>query len=80
MASRLEAAKGELRRLLQTNRDRCQRKAEALQGELSALDEARRLREEATCSCAFQSELPERAVSVPPEIPSRQRVRRRRSR
>ena len=65
----VEAAKGELRRLLQRNRDRCQRKAEALQGELSALDEARRLREEADLLLAFQSELPERAVSVTLENP-----------
>jgi predicted ribosome quality control (RQC) complex YloA/Tae2 family protein len=60
----VEAAKGELRRRLQTIRERCQRKAEALQSELSALDEARRLREEADLLLAFQSELPERATSV----------------
>jgi predicted ribosome quality control (RQC) complex YloA/Tae2 family protein len=65
----VEAAKGELRRLLQTNRERCQRKAEALQVELSALDEARRLREEADLLLAFQSELPERAASVTLENP-----------
>ena len=65
----VEGAKGELRRLLQTNRDRCQRKAEALQGELGALDEARRLREEADLLLAFQSELPERAASVTLENP-----------
>ncbi len=53
----VEGAKGELRRLLQTNRDRCQRKAEALQAELGALDEARRLREEADLLLAFQSEI-----------------------
>jgi predicted ribosome quality control (RQC) complex YloA/Tae2 family protein len=58
----VEGAKGELRRLLQTNRERCQRKAAALQGELGALEEARRLREEADLLLAFQSELPERAT------------------
>jgi predicted ribosome quality control (RQC) complex YloA/Tae2 family protein len=65
----VEGAKGELRRLLQTNRERCQRKAEALHGELGALDEARRLREEADLLLAFQSELPERATSVTLENP-----------
>jgi predicted ribosome quality control (RQC) complex YloA/Tae2 family protein len=65
----VEGAKGELRRLLQTNRDRCQRKAEALQAELGALDEARRLREEADLLLAFQSELPERAARVTLENP-----------
>ena len=65
----VEAAKGELRRLLQTNRERCQRKAEALQGEMATLDEARRLREEADLLLAFQSELPERAASVTLENP-----------
>jgi predicted ribosome quality control (RQC) complex YloA/Tae2 family protein len=65
----VEGAKGELRRLLQTNRERCQRKAEALQRELATLDEARRLREEADLLLAFQSELPERAASVTLENP-----------
>jgi predicted ribosome quality control (RQC) complex YloA/Tae2 family protein len=65
----VEGAKGELRRLLQTNRERCQRKAEALQSELNALDEAGRLREEADLLLAFQSELPERAASVTLENP-----------
>jgi predicted ribosome quality control (RQC) complex YloA/Tae2 family protein len=65
----VEGAKGELRRVLQTNRDRCQRKAEALQGELRGLDDARRLREEADLLLAFQSELPERAASVTLENP-----------
>jgi predicted ribosome quality control (RQC) complex YloA/Tae2 family protein len=65
----VEGAKGELRRLLQTNRERCQRKAVALQGELGALDEARRLREEADLLLAFQSDLPERATSVTLENP-----------
>jgi predicted ribosome quality control (RQC) complex YloA/Tae2 family protein len=51
----VEGAKGELRRLLQTNRERCQRKAEALQAELGGLDIARRLREEADLLLAFQS-------------------------
>jgi predicted ribosome quality control (RQC) complex YloA/Tae2 family protein len=65
----IEAAKGDLRRLLQTNRERCQRKADVLQGELGALDEARRLREEADLLLAFQSESPERAASVTLENP-----------
>jgi predicted ribosome quality control (RQC) complex YloA/Tae2 family protein len=65
----VEGAKGELRRLLQTNRERCQRKAGALQVELGALDEARRLREEADLLLAFQSEMPERATSVTLENP-----------
>jgi predicted ribosome quality control (RQC) complex YloA/Tae2 family protein len=65
----VEGAKGELRRLLQTNRERCQRKAEALQAELGGLDIARRLREEADLLLAFQSELPERAASVTLENP-----------
>jgi predicted ribosome quality control (RQC) complex YloA/Tae2 family protein len=65
----VEGAKGELRRLLQTNRDRCIRKAEALQGELATLDQARRLREEADLLLAFQSELPARAASVTLENP-----------
>jgi predicted ribosome quality control (RQC) complex YloA/Tae2 family protein len=65
----VEGAKGGLRRLLQTNRERCWRKAETLQGELDALDEARRLREEADLLLAFQSELPERAASVTLENP-----------
>jgi predicted ribosome quality control (RQC) complex YloA/Tae2 family protein len=65
----VEGAKGELRRLLQTNRERCQRKAEALQGELGALDEAQRLREEADLLLAFQSELPERTTNVTLENP-----------
>jgi predicted ribosome quality control (RQC) complex YloA/Tae2 family protein len=65
----VEGAKGELRRLLQTNRERCRRKADALQGELGGLEEARRLREEADLLLAFQSELPERAASVTLENP-----------
>ncbi|HEY7021365.1 MAG TPA: NFACT family protein [Ktedonobacterales bacterium] len=65
----VEGAKGDLRRLLQTNRERCIRKAKALQGELATLDEARRLREEADLLLAFQSELPERAASVTLENP-----------
>jgi len=60
----VEGAKGDLRRLLQTNIERCQRKAEALEGELTGLEEARRLREEGDLLLAFQSELPERAASV----------------
>jgi predicted ribosome quality control (RQC) complex YloA/Tae2 family protein len=65
----VEGAKGELRRLLQTNRERCHRKAEALKGELRALDEGRRLREEADLLLAFQSDLPERASNVTLENP-----------
>lgn len=65
----VEGAKGELRRRLQTNLERCQRKAEALQGELGALDDARKLREEADLLLAFQTDLPERAASVTLENP-----------
>ncbi|HUY76805.1 MAG TPA: NFACT family protein, partial [Ktedonobacterales bacterium] len=55
--SALEGAKGGLRRLLQTQRDRCQRKAEALHGELSALDELSRLRLEADTLLTYQTEI-----------------------
>ncbi len=60
----LEQAKGDLRRILQTQRDRCLRKAEALQAEQAALDEAQRLRREADALLAFQADVPPNARSV----------------
>jgi predicted ribosome quality control (RQC) complex YloA/Tae2 family protein len=60
----LEQAKGDLRRILQTQRDRCLRKAEALEAEQAALDEAQRLRREADTLLAFQVEVPPNARSV----------------
>jgi predicted ribosome quality control (RQC) complex YloA/Tae2 family protein len=65
----VEGAKSALRHVLQTNLERCRRKAEALQGELDALDEARRLRQEGDLLLAFQSEVPERATTVTLENP-----------
>lgn len=59
----VESAKGDLRHILQTNRDRCMRKAETLAAELRALDEAARLRVEADLLLAFQTEVPARAAS-----------------
>ncbi|HZC05187.1 MAG TPA: NFACT RNA binding domain-containing protein [Ktedonobacterales bacterium] len=53
----LEQAKGDLRRLLQTQRDRCVRKADALRGEMAAQEEAATLRREADTLLAFQSEV-----------------------
>lgn len=53
----VDAAKGELRHLLQTQRDRCLRKDPALREELRALDEAQRLREEADVLLAYQTEI-----------------------
>lgn len=55
--SALEGAKAGLRHVLQTQRDRCQRKAEALKGELAALDELARLRLEADTLLAYQTEI-----------------------
>jgi predicted ribosome quality control (RQC) complex YloA/Tae2 family protein len=60
----LEQAKGDLRRILQTQRDRCQRKAEALAEERVALDEAQQLRREADALLAFQAEVPANARSA----------------
>ena len=54
----VDGAKGDLRRVLQTNLDRCQRKDAALRDELGALDEALRLRVEADTLLAFQTEVP----------------------
>ena len=60
----LEQAKGDLRRLLQTQRDRCQRKAEALRVELDAQAEASQLRREADTLLAFQTEVAPGAKSA----------------
>jgi predicted ribosome quality control (RQC) complex YloA/Tae2 family protein len=65
----LEGAKAELKRLLQTQRDRCQRKDIALREELKALDEAHNLRVEADILLAFQTEVPPKASSVTLENP-----------
>ncbi|MEO7003184.1 MAG: NFACT family protein [Ktedonobacterales bacterium] len=51
----MESAKGDLRRILQTQRDRCQRKDEALRHELAALDETPRLRTEADILLTYQT-------------------------
>jgi len=53
----LEQAKGDLRRLLQTQRDRCQRKAEALRAEMDSEAEASKLRREAEILLAFWPEV-----------------------
>jgi predicted ribosome quality control (RQC) complex YloA/Tae2 family protein len=60
----LGSAKSDLRHLLQTHRDRCLRKEQALRTELEALGEAGRLREEADILLAFQSEAPPHVTSV----------------
>ena len=59
----VDAAKGDLRRVLRTARDRLTRKEEALREELRGLDEGRRLREEADLLLAFQADVP-RGASV----------------
>jgi predicted ribosome quality control (RQC) complex YloA/Tae2 family protein len=59
----VETAKRDLRHLLQTLRDRCLRKREALHEELRAVDEARRLRLEADVLLAFQTEIPPHVTS-----------------
>jgi len=59
----VETAKRDLRHLLQTLRDRCLRKREALQEELRALDEAQRLRLEADVLLAFQADIPPHITS-----------------
>lgn len=60
----MEQAKGDLRRLLQTQRDRCVRKAEALRTEMEAQEEAARLRREADTLLAFQAEVAPGATSA----------------
>jgi predicted ribosome quality control (RQC) complex YloA/Tae2 family protein len=60
----LDQAKGDLRRILQTQRDRCLRKVEALALEQAALKEAQTLRHEADTLLAFQAEVPANARSV----------------
>ena len=60
----LEQAKGDLRRLLQTQRDRCVRKAEALRAEMEAQAEATTLRHEADTLLAFQAEVAPGAKSA----------------
>ncbi|HKW21243.1 MAG TPA: NFACT RNA binding domain-containing protein [Ktedonobacterales bacterium] len=65
----VESAKRDLRHLLQTIRDRCARKDEALRGELAAIDEAQTLREEADLLLAFQVEIARGQTSVTLENP-----------
>ena len=65
----VEGAKGDLRRTLTAQRDRCLRKAEVLRTELASLSEADRLREEAEVLLAFQLEVPPRAASFTIENP-----------
>ncbi len=60
----LEQTKGDLRRLLQTQRDRCVRRGEALATEMAAQAEASQLRREADTLLAFQSEVAVGARSV----------------
>jgi len=65
----VESAKRDLRHLLQTIRDRCARKDEALRGELAAIEEAQTLREEADLLLAFQAEIARGQTSVTLENP-----------
>jgi predicted ribosome quality control (RQC) complex YloA/Tae2 family protein len=65
----VEGAKGDLRRLLQTQHDRSARKDTALREELRALDEAQRLREEADTLLAYQHEIAPHQASVTLENP-----------
>ncbi len=65
----VDTAKSDLRHLLKTQHDRTRRKAEALAGELAALDEAKRLRTEADLLLAFQSEVPLNATNFTRENP-----------
>lgn len=65
----VEGAKRDLQHILQTNRDRTLRKAEALRGELAALDEAQRLRQEADILLAFQTEIPAHVSSYTMQDP-----------
>ena len=57
----IDSAKGDLRRVMQTARERLARKEEALREELRALGEAQRLREEADILLAFQADVPKGA-------------------
>ncbi|HEX8733088.1 MAG TPA: NFACT RNA binding domain-containing protein [Ktedonobacterales bacterium] len=63
----LEQTKGDLRRILQRQRERCQRKAEALAEEAATQAEAGQLRREADTLLAFQSEVAvgARAATLP---------------
>jgi predicted ribosome quality control (RQC) complex YloA/Tae2 family protein len=65
----VDHAKSDLRRLLQTNHDRCMRKDQTLQTELRALDEADRLRQEADTLLAFQTAVPAGATHFAIENP-----------
>src|SRR5258706_15077369 len=65
----LEGAKGDLRRLLQTQRDRSARKDSTLREELAALAEAAQLRTEADLVLAFQTEVPAGASNVTVDNP-----------
>ena len=67
--SAVETAKADLRHLLKTQHDRTRRKAEALAGELAALDVAQRLRTEADVLLAFQTEVPHGASTYAVENP-----------
>ncbi|HET9980211.1 MAG TPA: NFACT family protein, partial [Ktedonobacterales bacterium] len=65
----VDGARRDLRHLLQTVRDRCVRKDEALRGELAAIAEAQALREEADLLLAFQAEIARGQHSVTLENP-----------
>jgi predicted ribosome quality control (RQC) complex YloA/Tae2 family protein len=65
----IEGAKGDPRRVLNTQRDRTARKDEALRAELQALDESDHLRREADILLAFQSEVPPSASRFTIEDP-----------
>jgi predicted ribosome quality control (RQC) complex YloA/Tae2 family protein len=54
----LEGAKADVQQALRTHLERVRRKDDVLRGELAALDEASRLREEADTLRAFQMEVP----------------------
>ena len=65
----IENAKSGLRRQLHTAAERSERKAEALNAELSALDEAKRLRLEADLLLAFQAEVSRGATTFTTDNP-----------
>jgi predicted ribosome quality control (RQC) complex YloA/Tae2 family protein len=65
----VERAKGDLRRLLQTQHERSVRKDAALHEELQALDETQRLREEADILLAYQQAIAPHQTSVTLENP-----------
>jgi predicted ribosome quality control (RQC) complex YloA/Tae2 family protein len=65
----VEGAKGDLRRTLTSQRDRCLRKADILADELANLSETDRLREEGDVLLAFQTEVPPRARTFTMEHP-----------